>query len=57
VDADKFVIVGVEGSEIVNVWLVLDPPPGVGVITVTCALPAAARSAAGIVAVSCVRLT
>ena len=36
---------------------VLDPPPGAGLKTATSAVPTAAKSAASIVAVSCVVLT
>src|SRR5207249_4118769 len=44
-------------AAIVNVWALEVPPPGSGVKTVTEAVPTAARSAAGMAAVSCVPLT
>ena len=44
-------------AEIVKVCKADVPPPGVGLNTVTCTLPAAATSAAGMAAVSCVALT
>src|SRR5439155_15416257 len=39
--------------EIVNVWAFEMPPPGVGLNTVTCAVPAVTMSAAAIAAVNC----
>jgi hypothetical protein len=46
------VSVGVGGGVTVNVTAFDVPPPGAGVTTVTCGLPATARSAAVILAVS-----
>src|SRR6267142_5878670 len=40
-------------AEIVNVWALDVPPPGAGLNTVTDAVPAVARSVAGMDAVSC----
>jgi hypothetical protein len=54
VDAERFVMVGAriwKGSAGLDV-----PPPGVGVNTLTCAVPADARSVAGIDVLSCVGL-
>ena len=45
------------GLLMVNVEAVDVPPPGVGFTTVTCAVPALARSAAVIAACNCVELT
>ena len=53
---DSWVNVGA-GLLTVNVRAEDVPPPGAGVNTVTCAVPAGAMSAAGIAAVSCVPLT
>src|SRR2546421_285290 len=46
-----------DGLLTLNVWAAEVPPPGAGVTTVTDAVAAAARSEAGIAAVSCVALT
>src|SRR5262245_10821057 len=52
---DRDVITGVGlGPMMVKVWAVDVPPPGVGVKTVTAAVPEFARSDAGITAVNCV---
>ena len=48
---------GLVATLIVNVCDVLEPPPGVGVNTVTSAVPADVILAAGIVAVNCVAFT
>src|SRR4030042_2052634 len=48
---------GLSGTLIVKVWLLEVPPPGVGLKTVTLAVPAVAMSAARIEAVTCVELT
>src|SRR5262249_7669462 len=52
----KLVSVGT-GLLTVNVTLLDVPPPGAGLKTVTCAVPATAMSPAGICAVNCVELT
>src|SRR5207253_2979984 len=51
----RLVVVGTgfAGVEIVNVWAFEVPPPGAGLNTVTDAVPAVARSVAGMDAVSC----
>src|SRR5436190_729250 len=41
-----------DGLLTLNVWAAEVPPPGAGVTTVTCGVPAVARSEAGIAAVS-----
>jgi hypothetical protein len=46
------IVVGAGGSLIVKVWGLEVPPPGAGVNTVICAVPATAISEAGIAAVS-----
>src|SRR5205823_9701287 len=46
-----------DGLLTLNVWAAEVPPPGAGVTTVTCGVPAAATSAAAMAAVSCVALT
>ena len=48
----RLVIVGAAGGLMVNVWALEVPPPGVGLSTVTWAVPAAAISEADIEAVS-----
>jgi hypothetical protein len=54
----KLVVVGTGlGAMIVKVWALEVPPPGVGLKTVTLAVPAEAMSAARIEAVSWVALT
>ena len=45
------------GLLMLKVCTAVTPPPGVGAKTVTCAVPALARSLAGICAVNCVALT
>ena len=52
----RLLIVG-EGLLIVNVSAFVVPPPGVGLKTVTSAVPPFVKSEAGIVAVNCVALT
>src|SRR5207237_739516 len=42
------------GARMEKGWALEVPPPGAGVNVVTCAVPATARSAAGMAAVSCV---
>ena len=55
----KLVVVGtgLSGTLIVKVWALEVPPPGVGLKTVTLAVPAVAMSAARIKAVTWVALT
>ena len=48
---------GLPGGSIVNVRAAELPPPGAGFTTVTCAVPCAAMSVAGIIAATCVGLT
>jgi hypothetical protein len=57
VEADTEVIVGVGGGAIVNGAGEVVPPPGGGVKTVTFAVPATRKSAAGTVASTSVALT
>jgi hypothetical protein len=57
VDVGVCVGVAVDGALIVNVCAFDVPPPGVGLNTVTFAVPAVAMSAAVIAAVNCVALT
>jgi hypothetical protein len=49
----KLVVVGT-GLFMVNVWALDDPPPGVGLTTITLAVPFPVMSDAGTVALSCV---
>jgi hypothetical protein len=56
-DAGTIVAIAGAGLLIVNVVPDDVPPPGVGFITVTLAVPAVRRSVAGMVAVNCVALT
>jgi hypothetical protein len=57
-DGDSVLIVGTGfAALIVNPVLPEVPPPGAGLVTVTCPVPAAAMSAAWIAAVNCVALT
>ena len=51
----RLVMVG-DGLLMVKVSALVVPPPGVGLKTVTLAVPALAKSAAGIVALNCVAL-
>jgi hypothetical protein len=56
-DGDSVLTVGTGfGALIVNAALPEVPPPGAGLVTVTCPVPAAAMSAAWIAAVTCVAL-
>src|SRR5438309_294112 len=50
----KVTVVVVTLVEMVNVWAFETPPPGVGLNTVTCAVPPVTMSAATIAAVNCV---
>jgi hypothetical protein len=51
-ESEASVGTGLGAGLIVNVWALDVPPPGVGLCTVTLAVPAEARSVAGTCAVS-----
>src|SRR5262249_8510478 len=55
-DSEEIVGTGLLGAEMVKVALPEVPPPGVGLKTVTIALPAAEPSAAVMAAVNCLEL-